>query len=91
MRAQVQSERSDVESSGLMMGQAYPAKKTIPRVCKTLGESFSHQLNALFIFSPDLRLLVNQNIGNCLGFALRQVGFVRYAFKLWLSKLKVNP
>jgi len=37
---------------------------------------------ARFIFTPVEDSYVSQNICISLGFALRQVGFVRYAFKL---------
>ena len=37
---------------------------------------------ARFIFTPAVDLFDSQNICIPSGFALRQVGFVRYAFKL---------
>ena len=79
---QLQSECSEGERLGLIIGQAYPAKKTMPRVCKKVGDSLVHHTMARFIFTPDLDLFVTQNIRITGNFALRQVGFVRYAFKL---------
>jgi hypothetical protein len=70
------------ESSGLMIGSAYAAKNKIPMVCRNLGEFFAHHSMARFIFTPVLDLFDSQNICIVSSFALRQVGFVRYAFKL---------
>jgi hypothetical protein len=65
-----------------MIGSAYAAKNKIPMACRNLGEFFAHHSMACFIFTPVLDLFDSQNICIVSSFASRQVGFVRYAFKL---------